>query len=224
MKQHQEFDMRNILALTFFTAAALISPRAEAGGPAQGVVELFTSQGCSDCPPADRTLGELTNSGGVITLAWHVDYWDYLGWRDTFSSKSATNRQEAYNRTIGAGVFTPQFVINGKQSGLGGQRGGLPVAVNVKNNGGALSVKVGAGSGAANLYLVTYANSATVAIKRGENSGRNVTYRHVVSGLRSIGSWNGSPVNITVPSGGSGCAVLLQRGTNGPILGAASCS
>ena len=215
--------MRKSLA---FVVLALISSAmtpAQAGGPAKGVVELFTSQGCSDCPPADRTLGSLTDSGGVITLAWHVDYWDYLGWKDTFSSKSATNRQEAYNRTVGAGVFTPQFVVNGKSNGLGGQNSGLPVAVSVKNNGGSISVSAGAGSGSANLYLVTYSNSSTVAIQRGENRGKNVTYRHIVSGLRSIGSWNGSPVNINVPHGSGGCAVLLQRGTNGPILGAASC-
>jgi hypothetical protein len=221
---NQEFIMRKSTALSLLALTILFSTHAQAGGPAKGVVELFTSQGCSDCPPADRTLGELTNKGGVITLAWHVDYWDYLGWRDTFSSKSATNRQEAYNRTIGAGVFTPQFVVNGRSSGLGGQNGGLPVAVNVKNNGGSISVSAGAGSGSANLYLVTYSNSSTVAIQRGENRGRSVNYRHVVSGLRNIGSWNGSPVNIKVPHGGSGCAVILQRGTNGPILGAAACS
>ena len=215
--------MYKSLLLTSITLVNLLSTSAHAGGPAKGVVELFTSQGCSDCPPADRTLGSLTNSGGVITLAWHVDYWDYLGWRDTFSSKSATNRQEAYNRSIGAGVFTPQFVVNGKSSGLGGQNGGLPVSVSVKNNGGSISVSAGSGSGSANLYLVTYSNSSTVAIQRGENRGESVTYRHVVSGLRSIGSWNGSPVNINVAHGGGGCAVILQRGSNGPILGAASC-
>ena len=165
--------MRKSFALSFLALTTLTSANALAGGPAKGVVELFTSQGCSDCPPADRTLGELTNSGGVITLAWHVDYWDYLGWRDTFSSKSATNRQEAYNRTIGAGVFTPQFVVNGKSSGLGRQNGGLPVAVNVKNNGGSISISAGSGSGSANLYLVTYSNSSTVAIQRGENRGKS---------------------------------------------------
>ena len=209
--------------LTLALTATLFSP-AFAGGPAKGVVELFTSQGCSDCPPADRTLAEYTDRGGLITLAWHVDYWDRLGWKDTFSSPSATNRQESYNSTIGAGVFTPQFVVNGKRSGLGGEGGGLPVAVNVTNNGGSLDVKVGSGSGSASLYLVTFSNSATVAIKRGENAGRNVTYRHVVSGLRNVGSWNGSATQISVPHGGGGCAILLQRGTNGPILGAASCS
>ena len=194
-----------------------------AGGPAKGVIELFTSQGCSDCPPADRTLASYADRGGYIALAWHVDYWDYLGWKDTFSSKSATNRQQAYNSKIGAGVFTPQFVTNGQHNGLSGG-GGLPIAVNVKNNGGSLSVSAGAGSGSATFYLVTYTNSATVQVQRGENAGKNITYRHPVSGLRSIGQWNGNPVTVNVPHGGRDCAVLLQRGSNGPIIGAASCS
>lgn len=214
--------MNKFFALALCATAPLLTTSAFAGGPAKGVIELFTSQGCSDCPPADRTLGGYADRGGYITLAWHVDYWDYLGWKDTFSSKSATNRQEAYNSKIGAGVFTPQFITNGNHSGLGGG-GGLPVSVNVKNNGGSLSVSAGAGSGSATFYLVTYTNSATVQVQRGENAGKNITYRHPVSGLRSIGQWNGSAVSLNVPHGGSNCAVLLQRGTNGPIIGAASC-
>ena len=214
--------MKKLIAFALVAATPLLATQAFAGGPAKGVIELFTSQGCSECPPADRTLAGYADRGGFITLAWHVDYWDYLGWRDTFSSKSATNRQEAYNGKIGAGVFTPQFVTNGQSNGLGGG-GGLPVAVNVKNNGGSLSVSAGSGSGSATFYLVTYTNSATVKVQRGENAGKNIVYRHPVSGLRSIGQWNGSPVTLNVPGGGSNCAVLLQRGSSGPIIGAASC-
>ena len=214
--------MYKFMLLTSIAFTTLTATPVFAGGPAKGVIELFTSQGCSDCPPADRTLAGYADQGGYITLAWHVDYWDYLGWKDTFSSKAATNRQQAYNGNIGAGVFTPQFITNGNHSGLGGG-GGLPVSVNVKNNGGSLSVSTGAGSGSATLYLVTFTNSATVQVQRGENAGKNITYRHPVSGLRSIGQWNGSPVTLNVPHGGSNCAVLLQRGSSGPIIGAASC-
>ena len=215
--------MHKIFALASIAIVSFASP-AISGGPAKGVIELFTSQGCSSCPAADRTFGGYVDRGGLITLAWHVDYWDYLGWKDTFSSKSATNRQESYNSKIGAGVFTPQFVVNGKHSGLGGEGEGLPVAVNVKNSGGTLSVSAGSGSGSATFYLVTYTNSSTVQIHRGENSGKNITYRHPVSGMRIIGQWNGSAVTLNVPHGGGNCAVILQRGTNGPIIGAASCS
>lgn len=215
--------MRRMFALAFIAAISHCSP-VLAGGPAKGVIELFTSQGCSSCPPADRTLEEFVNRGGFITLAWHVDYWDYLGWKDTFSTKSATQRQESYSSKIGAGVFTPQFVVNGKHSGLGGEAEGLPVAVNVKNIGGNLYVSTGSGSGSATLYLVSYTNRSTVQIQRGENSGKNITYRHPVRGLRSIGQWSGSAMTLNVPHGGSDCAVILQRGTNGPIIGAADCN
>jgi len=215
--------MRKIFALVSFAIVSFATP-ALAGGPAKGVIELFTSQGCSSCPAADRTFGGYVDRGGLITLAWHVDYWDYLGWKDTFSSKSATNRQKSYNSKIGAGVFTPQFVVNGKHSGLSGVNEGLPVNVNVKKNGGKLSVSASSGSGSATFYLVSYTNSSTVQIQRGENSGKNITYRHPVSGLRSIGQWNGSAITLNVPNVGSNCAVILQRGTNGPIIGAASCN
>ena len=215
--------MRKILALASAVVAYTAAP-ALAGGPAKGVIELFTSQGCSSCPPADRTLEGIVSRGGFITLAWHVDYWDYLGWKDTFSAKSATNRQESYNLKLGAGVFTPQFVVNGKHIGLGGEGEGLPVTVNVKNNGGNLSVSAGTGNGSATLYLVSYTNSSTVQIQRGENTGKNITYRHPVSGMRDIGQWNGSAMTLNVPHGGGECAVILQRGTNGPIIGAASCN
>ena len=215
--------MRKIIALASAVVVYAAAP-ALAGGPAKGVIELFTSQGCSSCPPADRTLEGIVNRGGFITLAWHVDYWDYLGWKDTFSTKSATKRQESYNSKLGAGVFTPQFAVNGKHNGLGGEGEGLPVTVNVKNNGGNLSVSAGTGNGSATLYLVSYTNRSTVQIQRGENTGKNVTYRHPVSGMRDIGQWNGNAMTLNVPHSGGDCAVILQRGTNGPIIGAASCN
>ena len=215
-------------ALTLFPL-----PPAQAGGKVKGVVELFTSQGCSSCPPADRVLGEFVNRDGVIGLAWHVDYWDYLGWKDTFSSTAATKRQRIYAGKLGTSVYTPQIILNGSSvannDNLSGSAAsalrGLPVSVSATNSGGKLTVKAGEGSGAANLYLVTYTNSATVSIGRGENGGRQITYRHAVSGLKNIGKWNGGPVSYEIPHGaGSNCAVLLQRGGSGPIIGAAACS
>jgi hypothetical protein len=209
-----------LLSVLVFIALSLTP--AQAGGSARGVVELFTSQGCSDCPPADKALGAISNRGGVITLAWHVDYWNYLGWRDTFSSSASTSRQRAY----GFGVYTPQFVVNGSRASsnpsITGGAGGLPVSVSVKRSGGKLSVTAGAGSGSANLYVVTYINSANVTIQRGENRGRSITYRHAVTGLRSIGAWNGKASTYSV-SGGGNCAVILQRGGTGAIIGAAMC-
>lgn len=218
--------MRYSFRLAMLAFIVLASP-VQAGGRARGVVELFTSQGCNSCPPADRALGVLANRGGIITLAWHVDYWDYLGWKDTFSSRAFTQRQRAYNASLGAGVFTPQIIVNGSRvtstGNMGGAAsGGLPVSVDVKRVGGKTIVTVGGGSGSANLYLVSYTNSSTVAIKRGENSGKLITYRHAVRGIRNIGKWNGKAASFEVAAGGS-CAILLQRGGAGTILGAAMC-
>jgi hypothetical protein len=210
--------MRFTFAMLFFTALS-VSP-ALAGGPAKGVVELFTSQGCSSCPPADAALGNIIDRGGFITLAWHVDYWDQLGWKDTFSSPAATARQERYASRIGGGSYTPEFIVNGARgssssSVVGG--GGLPVSVNVSGG----QAHIGAGGGKANVFLVSYSGAQTVPIGRGENAGRSVTYRHVVTGLRNIGEWNGQA--LTVSAGDGNCAVIVQRPGQGEIIGAAMC-
>ena len=218
---------------TFIAALAVGAAGSSAdafAGRVRGVVEIFTSQGCSDCPPADRAFSSVINNNGVLGLAWHVDYWDYLGWRDTFSSAQATARQRSY----GKGVYTPEVIVNGTAvisnsrssaaiaSALGGS---LPVAVSLRSNGKGYTVDVDAGNGHANLVLVKYYRSKTVAIQRGENAGRSVTYQHPVIGSRRIGSWNGTSQSIALKpgecGGGTGCAVLLQVGV-GRILGAAT--
>ena len=208
-----------VTALTLLASTLALAP-AQAGGPAKGVVELFTSQGCSSCPPADATLGNIIDRGGVIALAWHVDYWDSLGWKDTFSSATATARQATYAAHIGGGSYTPEFVVNGSRgsSSNSGVGGGLPVAVHV--DGG--SVKVASGSGEANVFLVNFNGSQTVPIGRGENAGRSVTYRHVVTGMRKLASWNGSALSLSAGGGGN-CAVIVQRPGQGEIIGAAMC-
>ncbi len=197
--------------------------------PVRGVVELFTSQGCSSCPPADRAFSSATSASGILGLAWHVDYWNSLGWKDTFSSAQSTSRQRSY----GGGVFTPQVIANGdtlvrpaSSSGAiaSSAHGSFSVHVDIRRTGDGVVVEAGAGGGSANLVLVKFYNSKTVAITRGENTGKSVNYKHPVIGSRSIGKWNGKTVKINLGSGecsgGIGCAVLLQRGT-GPILGAA---
>ena len=210
--------MRATLAILMFTTLALAP--AHAGGPAKGVVELFTSQGCSDCPPADAALARIVDGGGYVALEWHVDYWDRLGWKDTFSSSSATARQERYANHIGGGSYTPEFVVNGANGSarsdiVGGN--GLSVAVNVSGG----QAHIGAGSGNASVILVNYISSATVPIGRGENAGRNVNYRHVVTSTRNIGEWHGQAMSVAAGSGN--CAVLLQRPGQGEIIGAAAC-
>ena len=226
--------------------AALLSAAAFTLTPAQaetvkGVVEIFTSQGCSSCPPADKVFGEVIEQNGVIGLAWHVDYWDYLGWKDTFSSPAATSRQRAYARGIGErGVYTPQIIVNGdtvaknssfRQSIASALSGSLPVSLDAKLSDGSLVVTAGDGDGSANLVLVTYDSSQNVPIERGENAGTTVNYRHAVQGVQTIGMWKGKSLTIELPGSeyapkkGQGCAVLLQKvskgGAPGTILGAA---
>lgn len=223
--------MKRISALGALMLTAAIGASPGNAEPVRGVVELFTSQGCSSCPPADKILGEFSDRNGVITLAWHVDYWDYLGWKDTFSSSAFTKRQRSYASALGTNsVFTPQIIVNGRtvadngsfNRSISSSLGGLPVAVNAKTKAGKLTIDVGAGAGAANLYLVTYSESRTVKIGRGENRGRDIVYRHAVSGIKNIGKWTGGAMNLTLPAGGT-CAILLQRPGLGEILGAASC-
>jgi hypothetical protein len=221
-------------------AAAFVSPPAEAGD-VKGVVELFTSQGCSSCPPADKVFGDVIDQNGVIGLAWHVDYWDYLGWKDTFSSAAATERQRAYARGIGErGVYTPQIIVNGgtvaqnlsfRQSIDSALSGSLPVSLDAKVSDGSLIVTAGAGEGSANIVLVTYRDSQNVPIERGENAGTTVNYRHAVQGVQTIGMWKGKSLTVELPGSeyapkkGQGCAILLQKvssgGAPGSILGAA---
>ena len=232
--------MRLSFALAASLSAAVLSLSPARSGEVKGVVELFTSQGCSSCPPADKVFGEVIEENGVIGLAWHVDYWDYLGWKDTFSSPEATSRQRAYARGIGErGVYTPQIIVNGDKvaknssfrksiaSALGGS---LPVALEAKVSDGSLVVTAGEGEGSANLVLVTFDSSQNVPIERGENAGTTVTYRNSVQNVQTIGMWKGKSLSIELPGAeyapkkGQGCAIILQKvsksGAPGSILGA----
>ena len=207
------------------------------------VVELFTSQGCSSCPKADAYLRELAARDDVISLSFAVDYWDFLGWKDTLASPAFTRRQRAYARTLGiSGVYTPQIVIDGAAEGVGSHREtverkiaqrastALPVALSFTDDGAALTLHVGAGEAperAATLWLVRYAKEETVEIRRGENRGKTMTYAHAVRGLMPIGMWEGNATTVTLPKtellmqGYEGCVALLQTHDGGPILGAA---
>jgi hypothetical protein len=232
--------MRPAPTLAILLSAAAISLTPAKAGGVKGVVELFTSQGCSSCPPADKVFGEVIEQNGVIGLAWHVDYWDYLGWKDTFSSPAATERQRAYASGIGErGVYTPQIIVNGdtvaknssfRQSIASALSGSLPVSLDAKLVDGSLIVTAGDGDGSANLVLVTYETSRDVVIERGENAGETVGYRHAVQGVQTIGMWKGRSLTVELPSSeyapkkGQGCTVLLQKvskdGAPGSILGA----
>jgi len=240
------------IALIVATAAGLIvggrGVLAEAPKP-RAVIELFTSQGCGKCPPADALLGRLAADPSLITLSFAVDYWDYLGWKDTAARPEFTQRQRAYSEVRGdRAVYTPQVVVDGRTHVVGSDRAAidgaiadhrreahtLTVDVDVETSSDALVVRVGdappaIGATRATLWLVRYDVLRTVPIGKGENSGRTVTYSHLVKSLQPIGVWKGRAVRIELPlqetvhDGGEGCAVLLQvESDNGPgaILGA----
>jgi hypothetical protein len=207
------------------------------------VLELFTSQGCSSCPAADALLKRLADREDVLALSLPVDYWDYLGWKDTLASPKFSERQRAYARARGDGaIYTPQLVVNGIAHVNGSDESQiaraidrtaktLPVVpVRLRREDGKLVIEAGGlshdvASTDATIWLVSLTKSVAVPIKRGENQGTTVTYSNVVRELRPVGKWIGSPVTIEVERstlvGTERCAVLLQQGHAGPIIGAA---
>lgn len=219
---------------------------AAAAAPARAVVELFTSQGCSSCPPADAFLGELMQRDDVIALTLPVDYWDYLGWKDTFASPAYSKRQRDYARQRGdRQVYTPQMVVNGRQHVVGSRRSAVmrviaqenrrPARdhVTVKLMTGKKSIMVSTGDYAgtgeapeATIWLLLSTRRETVAVRRGENRGRDLSYYNVVRQMMPIGTWHGKAKEVELPKaelmeGYDGCTAILQVDGAGAILGAA---
>jgi hypothetical protein len=210
---------------------------------ATAVIELFTSQGCSSCPPADRLAGELVGDEKLIVLSLPVDYWDYLGWHDTLALHSHTQRQKAYAAVRGdRQVYTPQMVIDGIAQRVGSERGSieralveskgnLAVSVRIERKGGNLEIDIGGGIGTpAGVWLLAVVRSKTVAIGRGENRGKTITYNNVVRTWQRLGAWSGGALHHTVPVAAIADAdadqvvVIVQSGSTeapGPIYGAA---
>ena len=213
------------------------------------VVELFTSQGCSSCPPADRLVREMARDPNVVVISWPVDYWDYIGWKDTLALPAFTGRQKAYAAARGDGhVYTPQAIIDGLVHTVGsdrdeiesaikarrGHKGALTVPVDINVVGATVHIEVGSAPAdaarEASLWLVRIARERTVAIGRGENSGNTVTYTNVARSTMKIGEWNGRSTSFDVPAAtfrsadSDGYVLLLQAGSlarPGVILGAA---
>ena len=204
----------------------------EATVEAPVVVELFTSQGCSSCPPADAFLTDLARQrGNVLPLAFHVTYWDSLGWKDPYSLDAATSRQRDYARHLrGDGVYTPQMVVDGVSGFVGSDRaaglstiaraGRKVVPVSLSRDGQTLLITVGAGSGQARVLLIGFDQRHETHVGRGENGGRTLQESNIVRSLTPIGTWSGSSVTLRQsPPAGDGFAVLLQQ-EDGRIVGA----
>jgi hypothetical protein len=211
----------------------------------KAVLELFTSQGCSSCPKADAMLDEMSKRPDVVALAYHVDYWDYIGWEDTFGAKENSQHQRDYAESWGSSrIFTPQLVINGKGGLVGSKRdavntalGGATLPLDVKlvaaaNDMLQVSVPANPAHGDAMIWLVTFLDRADVAIERGENEGKHVAYSQIVTGRQVLGMWNHETgAELTLPLAealtgrSNGAVILIQEdrdGLPGPILGAAS--
>lgn len=218
---------------------------AESGQP-KAVVELFTSQGCAQCPPADALLTSLAQRDDVVALAYHVDYWDYIGWEDTFGDQAFSDRQRGYAKSWGSSrIFTPQMVINGTEGVVGSRRdevqdaltsAQLPLDVSMDVVEGMLKLKVPADDmlGDATIWLVRYLDRADVAIDKGENAGKTMVYTQVVVDRQAVGMWEaetGAEIKLPLDQFGAsdngGIAVLIQAeqgGVPGPVLGAAAYS
>jgi hypothetical protein len=229
------------------TGVAWGDPAPEAAGKTNAVIELFTSQGCSSCPPADALLGRLADEPGLVALSFSVDYWDYLGWRDTLGSPANSERQRNYARSRGDGrVYTPQIVVDGVAHVNGADESAVHAAVkaaekrlakakvpiSMRAEGDTLLVDVGAapeGSDrrAATVWLALAKEVEKVSVARGENHGRELAYHHPVREFTPIGIWHGEAMTFRLPlkdlktRGGDCMFALLQVENSGPILGAA---
>ncbi|MBV8848315.1 MAG: DUF1223 domain-containing protein [Methylobacteriaceae bacterium] len=224
-------------------AAALVNAGAARAAEIRGVVELFTSQGCSSCPPADRYLAELVKDESLVVMSWPVDYWDYIGWKDTFASPAFTARQKAYAAMRRDDqVYTPQAVIDGVTHAVGNDRDvvqqaittngkTLSCALTIARRDDKISIDVAPkanASGRATVWLLRVLRTASVAIGRGENRGRSVAYTNVVREAIAVGEWSGGAAHFDAapPKLGDGEALIavLQTGTAakpGAILAAA---
>jgi hypothetical protein len=211
-----------------------LSPVAALAAERPVVVELFTSQGCSSCPPANAYLNELSRDRrDVLALAFHVTYWDRLGWKDPFSLPAATQRQDQYGHRFGDGSYTPEMVVDGAAGMVGSDRDDVgsaienarrnshtAAAVSVTRNGEQVSIQVGSGNGNAKVLLIGFDHEHSTAIGRGENSGRTLTEANVVRSIRSVGQWSGSQLRISEPfPEGQDVAVVLEA-PDGRIIGA----
>lgn len=234
--------LRRALGLLAFIA--VVTP---AAADPRAVVEMFTSQGCSSCPPADRILGELAQDPSVIALSLPIDYWDYLGWKDTLADARFTARQRAYSQMRGdRAVYTPQAVVNGTANVLGSDRAGIEAAASRTRVNGVMSVPVtltksgrhiGVAVAAADkagrtgeVWICAVSKRVPITIARGENRGQQITYHNVVRNMLKVGDWSGEAGTWTVPlenilrDGIDAAVVYVQDGNRdkpGPMLGAA---
>jgi len=230
--------MKRIFAALILFGILASAIDARAGQKPLTVVELFTSQGCSSCPPADALVGELAKRDDVLAISIHVDYWDYIGWKDPFAQAHHTDRQREYSRRFELRyVYTPQMVIQGAYQESGAKRGTIMEFIERAKELPRVEVRLTRGPDGVRLELPSSAVDGEVEIisvfadrrhdtdiKRGENGGRRLSYYNVVREMKTIGTWRGEPRRMAVSmaeTGGDICAVILQMAKTRRIIGAA---
>jgi hypothetical protein len=239
---------RALLSACCLLVTIMVGVQAGAAPSPPVVVELFTSQGCSSCPAAEAFLGELAARGDVLALAYHVDYWDYIGWRDPFATRETTQRQRDYARMLNQKyVYTPEMVVNGVAHGTGSDREAITdliarqaeeasegPAVRIGDApGGGLAIHIGPtvdprafGGRPATIWFILFDREHRTSVALGENGGKTLVEHQIVRSIRPVGTWRGSPTEILLDAEEGqftegGCAVLLQRDGTGPIIAAA---
>ncbi|MEC3862283.1 DUF1223 domain-containing protein [Mesobacterium sp. TK19101] len=229
-------DMRQLLKCCAVISLVLAGSAQADSDPV--VVELFTSQGCSSCPPADQLLMELGDRDDVIPLALHIDYWDYIGWKDIFAQPIFTKRQKAYARSAGRTmIYTPQMIVGGEEDIVGNRPMELadliakhkanpsPVGLTITRQGDDLHIVANAKQplGPVDIHLVRYDPQQTVTINRGENSGLTTTYTNIVTDWQRLEPWDGQGTldRVAQISGDAPVVVLVQKASYGSILAAA---
>lgn len=224
--------MRPVVPIALALFCATLRPAAAAGRPV--VVELFTSQSCSSCPPAEALIGRLAHEGDdVLPLAFHVTYWNHLNWRDPYALTAATARQDAYAARLGGPSYTPQAVVDGTVGLVGSDEAALRAAVAraraagpdipvaLVRAGDRLVTRVGPGAGAARVLLIGFDPGHTTRVLRGENAGRTLEQANVVRAIDDLGRWSGGAATFAAARPAGDTAAVLLQGADGRILGAA---
>ena len=201
-------------AIAAMLAAASVAFAQDSRAPRLlSVLELYTSQGCSSCPTADALFVDMARDPSLLVLTLPVDYWDYLGWKDTLAHSAFSQRQRSYAKARGDGqIYTPQAIIDGAAHTVGSDRQAmnqiikahqaspLPLDVKISEHGQMISITVSGTARAGSIWILPVARKRSVAIQRGENRGREVTYANVVRGLMRVGDWRGEAMTLDVPA------------------------
>ena len=230
--------MKFWIRMCLLAGAALAWTAAQADAASRPlVIELFTAQGCSSCPPADAFLGQLSGRPDILALAFHVDYWDSSGWRDRFELRQGVERQNVYVHNFHrASAFTPQFIIDGRKDAMDTSsivqalqepRDAVPVTLAVREGQVVVDVGEKQGGGPSDVVLVAFLRHAVSNVGRGENAGKTLEEFNIVRSIRTLGEWKGATENYKVsvsslPSDATDVAVLVQSRGEGPIVGAAA--